>query len=85
MKTTPSDRRLVSALIATTVASVLLAACATAPVQPAGSAEARNKLMQLQSDQALAGRAPLAIKDADTAVTLAEQPLEGAPQVTLFK
>ena len=30
--------------------------------------------MQLQSEQALASRAPLAIKDADTAVTLAEQP-----------
>jgi len=74
MKTTFSDRRPVSALIATTVASVLLAACATAPVQPAGSAEARNKLMQLQSDQTLAGRAPLAIKDADVAVSLAEQP-----------
>ena len=74
MKTTFSDRRPVSALIAATVASVLLAACATAPVQPAGSAEARNKLMQLQSDQTLAGRAPLAIKDADVAVSLAEQP-----------
>jgi len=74
MKTTCLDRRPVSALIATAVASVLLAACAAAPVQPAGSAEARNKLMQLQSDQALAGLAPLAIKDADLAVSLAEQP-----------
>ena len=74
MKTTCLDRRPGSALIATAVASVLLAACAAAPVQPAGSAEARNKLMQLQSDQALAGLAPLAIKDADLAVSLAEQP-----------
>jgi outer membrane protein OmpA-like peptidoglycan-associated protein len=74
MKATYSDRRLNSALIATVVSSVLLAACAAAPVQPAGSAEARNKLMQLQSDQSLAGRAPLAIKDADLAVSLAEQP-----------
>ena len=74
MKNTHADRRLGSALIAATVASVLLAACAAAPVQPAGSAEARNKLMQLQSDQSLAGRAPLAIKDADVAVSLAEQP-----------
>jgi outer membrane protein OmpA-like peptidoglycan-associated protein len=74
MKTTYGDRRFGSALIATAVASVLLAACAAAPVQPAGSAEARNKLMQLQSDQSLAGRAPLAIKDADLAVSLAEQP-----------
>ena len=74
MKTTCLDRRPGSALIATAVALVLLAACAAAPVQPAGSAEARNKLMQLQSDQALAGLAPLAIKDADLAVSLAEQP-----------
>ena len=74
MKTTYVDRRFGSVLLAATVASVLLAACAAAPVQPAGSAEARNKLMQLQSDQSLAGRAPLAIKDADLAVSLAEQP-----------
>jgi len=74
MKTTPVDRRHGRALIAVAVASALLAACTTAPVQPAGSAEARNKLMQLQSDQSLAGRAPLAIKDADLAVSLAEQP-----------
>ena len=74
MKTTCIDRRPGSALIATAVASILLAACAAAPVQPAGSAEARNKLMQLQADQALAGLAPLAIKDADLAVSLAEQP-----------
>ncbi len=74
MKTTYVHRRLGSALIAATVASVLLAACAAAPVQPAGSAEARKKLMALQADQSLAGRAPLAIKDADLAVSLAEQP-----------
>jgi outer membrane protein OmpA-like peptidoglycan-associated protein len=74
MKTTYVDRRFGSVLLAATAASVLLAACAAAPVQPAGSAEARNKLMQLQSDQSLASRAPLAIKDADLAVSLAEQP-----------
>jgi len=61
-------------LIATVVASVLLAACAAAPVKPDGAAEARNKLTQLQSDPNLASRAPLAMKDADTAVRLAEQP-----------
>jgi outer membrane protein OmpA-like peptidoglycan-associated protein len=74
MKNAHIDRPFGRALIASTVASMLLAACAAAPVQPAGSAEARNKLMQLQSDQSLAGRAPLAIKDADLAVSLAEQP-----------
>jgi outer membrane protein OmpA-like peptidoglycan-associated protein len=61
-------------LIAATVASVLLAACAAAPLKPDGAAEARNKLTQLQSDPNLGSRAPLAIKEADVAVTAAEQP-----------
>src|SRR4029077_11261063 len=61
-------------LIAATVASVLLSACAAAPVKPDGAAEARSKLTQLQSDPNLAGRAPVAIKEADTAVQAAEQP-----------
>lgn len=62
------------ALIATTVASVLLAACAAAPLKPAGIEEVRGKLTQLQSDPNLAGLAPLAIKEADTAVRAAEIP-----------
>jgi outer membrane protein OmpA-like peptidoglycan-associated protein len=62
-------------LIATAVASILLAAaCATAPVKPDGAAEARVKLTQLQSDPNLASRAAVAIKDADAAVRAAEQP-----------
>jgi len=61
-------------LIATAVASVLLASCATAPVQPAGSAEVRSRLTQLQADPKLGSRAPLAIKEADVAVRVAEQP-----------
>jgi len=61
-------------LIATTVATMLLAACAAAPLKPDGAAEVRSKLMQLQSDPNLAGRAPLAIKEADAAVRTAEQP-----------
>jgi outer membrane protein OmpA-like peptidoglycan-associated protein len=61
-------------LIATAVASVLLAACAAAPLQPDGAAEARNKLTQLQSDPNLASRAPLAMKEAEVAVRAAEQP-----------
>ena len=61
-------------LIATTVASVLLAACAATPLKPDGAAEARNKLTQLQSDPNLASRAPLAMQEADTAVRVAEQP-----------
>ena len=62
-------------LIATAVASILLAAaCTTAPVKPDGAAEARVKLTQLQSDPNLASRAAAAIKDADAAVRTAEQP-----------
>jgi outer membrane protein OmpA-like peptidoglycan-associated protein len=68
------DINLVKTLVTTTVASVLLAACATAPIKPEGAAEARNKLTRLQSDPELANRAPLAMKDADAAVRLAEQP-----------
>ncbi len=61
-------------LIATTVTSVLLAACAATPVKPDGAAEARDKLTQLQSDPNLATRAPIAMKEADSAVRVAEQP-----------
>jgi len=68
------DVMLRGTLIATTVASVLLAACAAAPVKPDGAAEARNKLTQLQADPNLGSRAPLAMKEADSAVRVAEQP-----------
>jgi outer membrane protein OmpA-like peptidoglycan-associated protein len=61
-------------LIATAVAAVLLAACAAAPVAPEGASEARAKLTQLQSDPSMGTRAPLAIKDADAAVSIAELP-----------
>ena len=59
-------------LVATAVASALLAGCASAPVVPEGSAGARSKLTQLQSDSNLATRAPVALKEADAAVTAAE-------------
>ncbi|GAC1452412.1 MAG: OmpA family protein [Steroidobacteraceae bacterium] len=61
-------------LVAAAVASVLLAGCAAAPLKPDGAAEARARLTQLQSDPNLGSRAPLAIKEADTAVSAAEQP-----------
>jgi outer membrane protein OmpA-like peptidoglycan-associated protein len=61
-------------LIAATVASVLLAACAAAPVAPQGSADVRARLTQLQSDPNLGGRAPLALKEAEAAVQTAEKP-----------
>jgi outer membrane protein OmpA-like peptidoglycan-associated protein len=61
-------------LIAIAVASVLLAACATAPVRPSGADEARAKLTRLQSNPDLANRAPAAIAEAEAAVVVAEQP-----------
>jgi outer membrane protein OmpA-like peptidoglycan-associated protein len=51
----------------------LLAACAAVPTQPAGAAEARARLTQLQTDPNLGSRAPVAIKEADAAVNYAEQ------------
>lgn len=60
-------------LITVGVASLLLAACAT-PTKPDGADNVRNKLTQLQSNSELAGRAPVAIKEAEVAVIAAEQP-----------
>ena len=61
-------------LIGVAVASVLLASCASAPMKPAGAAEARAKLTQLQSNPDLATRSPTATKDAEIAVKAAEVP-----------
>jgi len=61
-------------LIAAAIAAALLAACASVPSQPAGSAALRARLTALQADPQLAGRAPLAIEQANKAVTAAEQP-----------
>ena len=59
-------------LIAVAVAAAMLAGCASAPTKPAGSDEVRAKLTALQSDPALAGSAPVAMKEAETAVVVAE-------------
>lgn len=56
-------------------AMVVAAACATAPSSPSGAAEVRSKLTALQNDPRLADRAPIAIRDAEAAVRLAEQPV----------
>jgi len=59
-------------LIAAAVAAVLVAGCASTPMKPAGSQEVRAKLTALQSNAALATKAPVATKDAEVAVTQAE-------------
>ncbi|HEY6124106.1 MAG TPA: DUF4398 domain-containing protein, partial [Steroidobacteraceae bacterium] len=62
----------IRSMIAVAVATALIAGCASAPMKPAGSAEVRAKLTALQSDPSLANSAPVAMKDAETAVTVAE-------------
>jgi outer membrane protein OmpA-like peptidoglycan-associated protein len=61
-------------LVATAVAFALLAGCAAAPTKPAGADSLRSRLMQLQADPELGSRAPLAMKDAEVAVSAAERP-----------
>lgn len=60
-------------LISTALASALLTACASVKA-PEGSAEVREKLTRLQTNQELASRAPVAVKEAETAVRQAEVP-----------
>ena len=60
--------------IALAVTAALLAGCATALKPSAGAINARNKLIQLQSNPDLANRATVAMKEADKAVLAAETP-----------
>ena len=62
-------------LAAAVLAAIALTGCATAPLPPQGAAEARTKLTRLQSDPNLAERAPVALKEAEVAVRIAEEPL----------
>jgi outer membrane protein OmpA-like peptidoglycan-associated protein len=61
-------------LVAAAVAATLLAACASAPPKSTGAVEVRSRLTALQADPDLASRAPVAMKEADTAVRAAEAP-----------
>ena len=59
-------------MIAVAVAAAVMAGCASVPKKPLGSEAVRAKLTALQSDTSLAGSAPVAMKDAETAVVVAE-------------
>jgi outer membrane protein OmpA-like peptidoglycan-associated protein len=63
----------VRTLIAAAIAATLFAGCASAPT-PAGSEQVRAKLTALQGEPTLANAAPVALKDAEAAVTVAETP-----------
>jgi outer membrane protein OmpA-like peptidoglycan-associated protein len=55
--------------------SFAITGCATAPQNPQGSAEVRSKLIALQANSNLADKAPVEIREAETAVVTAEQPV----------
>lgn len=71
MKTSPISRH---TLLAMCVSTVLLAACSAGPTKPEGADSLRSRLTRLQSNPELASRAPLALKDAELAVSTAEKP-----------
>jgi outer membrane protein OmpA-like peptidoglycan-associated protein len=62
------------ALIAAAVATMLLSACASAPVESDKARSLRAELTELQADPQLGSRAPLAMEQANVAVTAAEKP-----------
>jgi len=62
----------IQSMIAVAIAAAVFAGCASAPTKPAGSEAVRAKLTALQSDTSLANGAPVAMKDAETAVVVAE-------------
>jgi outer membrane protein OmpA-like peptidoglycan-associated protein len=67
--------RQTAALTVAMAVGLALHGCAAAPVRPDGAAEVRAKLTRLQSDTDLANRAPVALQEAESAVLIAEQPV----------
>lgn len=63
-------------ILAAALALLAVGACTVAPSKPDGAAAVRAKLSQLQADPQLAGRAPVAMKDAEVAVRAAETPTD---------
>lgn len=76
-KNSPTVSRIRSGMVLATTAmiAIFLASCATTPQSPPGAADVRAKLTRLQSDSDLASRAPIEIREAETAVRLAETPV----------
>lgn len=66
------------AVTALTLSVVLLAGCASTPERPAGAADARSNLLELQNDPNLGERARVERREAEEAVRLAEEPLSSS-------
>ena len=65
----------IGTIAALALSAALLAGCASSPESPPGSDEARSNLSALQNDVNLVDRAPDALREAEIAVRLAEEPL----------
>lgn len=63
------------AIMALGLSITLLAGCASTPETPAGAADARSNLQELENDPNLADRAGAERREAEEAVRLAEEPL----------
>lgn len=64
----------ISTLVGACVIALALTACTSSPTPRPAAVEARAKLTRLQADSRLAGRAPVALEEAEAAVLAAEQP-----------
>jgi outer membrane protein OmpA-like peptidoglycan-associated protein len=80
-----SSKRLGMVLATATMTAMFLAACVTTPQSPPGAAEVRAKLTRLQASSELAGRAPIEIREAETAVRLAEIPVPKDPALGVHR
>lgn len=69
----PTNKPFASLFSIFVISSVLMA-CSSTPKAPDGASEVRAKLTRLQADPQLATLAPVAIKEADAAVSRAEEP-----------
>ncbi|MDP1696434.1 MAG: OmpA family protein [Xanthomonadaceae bacterium] len=65
---------IVTPLLTTAIASLLMVACSSTPSKPDAAIGVRQKLSQLQANPQLASRAPIAIEEAEAAVRAAETP-----------
>lgn len=74
MNSSHGRRSHIGTSVAVAVCALVLVACASQPPVPDGADTARAALTQLQSDPNLATRAPAAMKEAEAAVSAAEQP-----------
>ena len=70
----PGRHALIAAALAAALTATLLSACASVPVESDNARNLGAQLTQLQSDPQLGSRAPLAMEQANIAVTAAEKP-----------